>query len=199
MMHPKQSAVQRYLGKPEANGAAAANGGADKPPVPSAVQRYLGQEPPPPGMEGMAALTPDQILERKSYCILRGRLPLPPTFRLINLQGRWRSFDYAALTGANMDNPQELLLHYEGRECYTLTVGGLDLDRELADAFDDKRVLWVRELDELVAAKIRKDDPGEPVVRRILIAEGMVSRAWDAEPGSRQTGLPARRGRGESA
>jgi hypothetical protein len=142
----------------------------------SAVQRYLGkeQEAAAPGPE----TAPQPPLERQCYCILRGRFETLPSLRLVNRQGRVRSFDYSGITGANMDSPTELVVHYEGRECYTLTISGLDLDKELLDGFDDKRVLWVRELDELVAAAARKDDPDEAVVTAIRIVKGMASREW---------------------
>jgi hypothetical protein len=200
MMHPKQSVVQKILGgrPPEPNGAAAESGGT-APRGPSVVQRHLGN-----GANGSAESNEtkppeEELLERMSYCLLRGRLPLPPMFRLINRQGRWRSFDYASLTGASMDGPDRLLLHYEGRECYTLILTGIDLDQELADAFDERRVKWVRELEVLQAQQVHQQHPGQAVVTSIRIDQGMVSRGWEAEPGSRKAGLPASRRRGEKA
>ena len=141
----------------------------------SAVQRYLGEEessPLPAGGEELEAL------ERKSYRILRGRHQLLPSLRLVNRQGRVRSFDYSSVTGANMDRSDELVLHYEGRECYSLIIKGRDLDKELVQALDDKRVLWIKELDDLVAAAVRKEEPNEPVVTSIRISKGGASREW---------------------
>jgi len=145
----------------------------------SAVQRYLGEgEPPaaPPVEADKADL--DGLLERKSYCILRGRLELLPSLRLVNRQGRVRSFDYSSLTGVNLDTPEELHIHFEGRELFTLTIAGKSLDRELLEALEWKRVLWIRELDDLVAAGVRKTEPNEPVVTGIRITKGSVTREW---------------------
>jgi hypothetical protein len=141
----------------------------------SALQRYLGEVEPSPLPAGGEEM---EALERKSYCILRGRQQLQPSLRLVNRQGRVRSFDYSSVTGINMDHSDELVLHYEGRECYSLTIKGRDLDKELVQALDDKRVLWIKELDDLVAAAVRRDDANEPVVTSIRITKGNASREW---------------------
>lgn len=146
----------------------------------SAFQRYLNPDPAPPagGQAAAAATAEDRPLERKSYCILRGRFQPLLAVRLINRQGRVRSFDYGQLAGVTMDRPDELLLHIEGQECYTVSIQGKDLDAELLEALDNRRVLWVSELDELEAAGVRKEAPAEPVVTLIRISKGSVSREW---------------------
>jgi len=142
----------------------------------SAVQRYLGDGKGEDASGIVAKAEPP--LERFSYCILRGRFEQLPSLELRNRQGQVRSLDYSGITGINMDAPDELVLHYEGRECYTIKIGGKDLDKELLAGVENKRVVWTQELDELEAAKARKDDPTEPVVTGIGIAKGIVSREW---------------------
>lgn len=122
------------------------------------------------------------MLERKSYCILRGRFEQLPSLELRNRRSQVRALDYSGITGVNMDGPDKLVVHYEGRECYTITIEGAGLDQELLEGLESKRVLWVQELDELEEAKARKDNQDEPVVREIGIAKGMVSREWEAAP-----------------
>jgi|GEM_PF-6236562 len=142
----------------------------------SAVQRYLGEGEAPAAPPAEA--DQEGLLERKSYCILRGRLELLPSLRLVNRQGRVRSFDYSSLTGVNLDSPEALLIHFEGRDLFTLTITGKSLDRELLEALEWKRVLWIRELDDLIAAGVQKTEPDEPVVTGIRITKGSVSREW---------------------
>ena len=154
----------------------------------SAVQRLLGRDAEPEALEQEnpegdkaateAAKAPP--LKRSCYLILRGRFEMLPSLKLYNRQGRLRSFDYASITGVNMDGPHKLVLHYEGRDCYTITLEGLDLDKELEDGIDDKLAVWIQEVDELTAAKIRKDDPEEGVVTGIRIEKGITSREWEA-------------------
>jgi hypothetical protein len=122
----------------------------------------------------------EQPLERKSYCILRGRTErLLETLELVNRQGESRWFDWDEITGGNLDHPGRLLLHVlRGGEAYTVTVEGTALDRELAPGCKKKRVLWIRELDELSAAAAAKADPTEPVVTGIYIARESVSSEW---------------------
>jgi hypothetical protein len=141
----------------------------------SAVQRYLSAATV---AEGDAEAIDEGLLERKSYCILRGRREMLTTLRLINLQGRVRSFDYSGFTGVNLDSPDALVLHYESRELFTVTIRGRLLDGELLEGLEWKRVLWIRELDELVAAGVRKHEAQEPLVTAIRIAKGSVSREW---------------------
>jgi hypothetical protein len=118
-------------------------------------------------------------LERKSYCILRGRIELLPTLELRNRRGQKRLFDWDGVTGANLDDPGQLVLHVQrGGEPYTITVSGRGLDVELVDGICDKRVEWIAELDELAAAAVVKADPTEPVVTGIYIAKGSVSSEW---------------------
>jgi len=48
----------------------------------------------------------------------------------------------------------------------------------LLDALQRERVEWIRELDDLVAAAVSRDEPNQAVVNGIHIAEGSVSREW---------------------
>jgi hypothetical protein len=162
------------------------------PPKLSTVQRLIQGTPassPTTKPETTPASAPaaevqEATLERKSYCILRGRLDLPEMLELLDRGGERRLFDYASITGVNMSHPGELVLHYEGRECYTITLTGQSLDAELLAGIKGKRVLWVRELDALVAAAIRREESAEPVVTSIAIKQGMVSREWTRGGGS---------------
>ena len=97
----------------------------------SAVQRYLGGDT----AEAMpdTAVQIEEELKRISYCILRGRHQMLPALRLISQKGQVRSFDYSSLTGVNLNKPDELILHFEGRECYSLIISGLELNKELLE------------------------------------------------------------------
>jgi hypothetical protein len=154
----------------------------------SAVARLLGD-----GAKGTTAGGPEQEeegnekaeatelppIERRSYCILRGRFRTPEDLELIGRQGKRRLFDWDGLTGANLDDPGRLVLHVmRGSESYTVTICGRGLDQELKDGVKARRVAWVQELDELAAAAVAKADPTEPVVTGIHIVKGSVSSEW---------------------
>jgi hypothetical protein len=152
----------------------------------SAVARLLGD-----GAKGTAAGEPEQEeedkekeeakeqkpLERRAYCILRGRFRTPEDLELISRQGKQRLFDWDGYTGANLDDPGRLVLHFmRGSEPYTVTIEGRRLDQELKEGIKARRVAWIQELDELAAADAERK--GEPVVTGIHIVKGSVSSEW---------------------
>jgi hypothetical protein len=118
-------------------------------------------------------------LERRCYCILRGRFHILPTVELRNRQRQERWFDWDDITGGNLDDPGRLVLHVQrGGEAYTVTIAGRFLDRELAPGIRAKRVAWIHELDELAAAAVARADPAEPAVTGIHIVKGSASSEW---------------------
>ena len=151
------------------------------------VERLFGGEPPAPVVrptpEDATAVTPavndagEPALERRSYCILRGRIELPADLELTNRQGQRRLFPWSYYSGADLDHPGEVVLLFDGPEGSSrITISGKGLDGELLAGIKAHRVTWIRELDQLAAAAVAKQDPTEPVVTGIFIAGG--NREW---------------------
>jgi hypothetical protein len=121
-------------------------------------------------------------LERKSYCILRGRIEPLPSLEVINRQGETRLFPWSYFGGANLNHPGEMVLIFDGPEGSSrITVSGRCLDRELLGGVKSQRVSWIRELEELAAAGAAHADPIEPVATGIWIAGG--GREWSRGAG----------------
>jgi len=154
----------------------------------SAVARLLGD-----GAKGTTAGGPEQEeednekaeatelppIERRSYCILRGRIERLESLELYNCRSQTRGFDWDDIVGHNLDDPGRLVLHVQrGSESYTVTIVGRGLDTELKAGIKRKRVDWIAELDELAAAAVAKADPTEPVVTGIHIVKGSASSEW---------------------
>jgi hypothetical protein len=143
----------------------------------SALSRILGKEPAAAvdnaGIEGQDV----PPLERRSYRILRGRIEILPTLTVMNRQGQIRLFVWSGFAGADMDQPGELALLFDGAEGLSkVTVRGSGLERELLEGVKACRVESIQELDELAAAAALKADPAEGVVTGIWIAGG--GREW---------------------
>lgn len=150
----------------------------------SNVERLFGVPGPAvaralPAPELLAAQADEESpLVRKSYCILRGWRQSLSRLRLISRQGEIALVDYGSITWVNFRQSGDLVLRVNDGEPYTVTLRGQGLGGELLDGLQRERVEWIRELDALVAAGISRDDPEQPVVTGIHIAEGSVSRAW---------------------
>jgi hypothetical protein len=118
---------------------------------------------------------------RRSYCILRGRIEQLASIKVMNRKGQKRVFPWSYFAGANMDDPGELVLIFDGPEGSSLvTVSGKGLDVELLSGVEDNRVEWICELDEVVAAAVYREEPTTPVVTGIAIQGG--GREWSRIP-----------------
>src|SRR5215469_15351680 len=98
----------------------------------STVERLFGRE----GSATGATEKPgeESPLDRKSYCILPGRIESLPSLELINRQGESRLFPWSYFGGANLNHPGELVLIFDGPEGSSyITVSGRWLDQELLD------------------------------------------------------------------
>jgi hypothetical protein len=116
-------------------------------------------------------------VERKSYCILRGRIEMLPSLELRNRQGQTRLIPWHYFGGASLDHPGELVLFFDGPEgSCQITLTGLGLDRELLEGVKAQKVSWIQELDDLTAASVARKDPAAPVVTGIWIKGG--GREW---------------------
>src|SRR6516162_6863252 len=84
----------------------------------SHAERLFGTEPLP------VAETPEEAvatgpaaegdIDRKSYCILRGRIEALPSLELRNRRGQTRLIPWPYFGGAGLDHPGELVLFFDG-------------------------------------------------------------------------------------
>ena len=116
------------------------------------------------------------IDEHPCYATVRGGNGRPAThLELYNVQGQLRSFDYANISGVSSNDPGKVLIHYDGRESYTLILEGRNMKGRLLDELVRSRLLWVREMDSLHAQTVPS---GETVVTNIRIEPGFTPRGW---------------------
>jgi hypothetical protein len=135
--------------------------------------------PPPPPPPAVAAKDDDvPALERASYRILRGRIEHLRSITFVNRQGQRRVFPWSYFAGANMDQPGELVLLFDGPEgSSSITVSGGGLDEELLPGIEACRVEWIHEVgDALSVAGVVAKRPTEPVVTGIWIVGA--GREW---------------------
>jgi hypothetical protein len=148
---------------------------------PSTLDRILNRDKKESGQaEGGQGDEAEKDLEpakRRSYCILRGRMEMLPTITFINQEGQERGFAWAHYAGVDRTEDGKVVLLFDGANGVTrITVSGSRLEEELLPGVKANRVESIEELDELTIAKVHKDDPAEPVVRRIAISGG--GREW---------------------
>jgi hypothetical protein len=159
----------------------------------SHAERLFGKDaglplPPPEAAPEVSAATgtaPGPATEgtvvRRSYCILRGRIEQLASIKVMNRKKQQRVFPWSYFAGANMDDPGELVLIFDGPEGPSLvTVSGKGLDVELLAGVEDNRVEWICELDEVAVAAVYREDPTSPVVTGISIQGG--GREWSRSP-----------------
>jgi hypothetical protein len=144
-------------------------------PPPVAVETRAGAE-----AAASSSAKPDgDVILRKSYLILRGRIEVLPNVKLINRRGEKRVFPWNHFAGAALDHPGELVLIFDGPEGVSrITIGGHGLDPELLGGIEELHVEWIRELTELEAAAARR--AGEPAVTFIGIEGGGIGWSRDA-------------------